>query len=340
MRIIRFLSSSLLLIIFLIVVAILLGRELLLIIASSELKRAANSLLNYNHLNNCYDGFSRSPAAWGQLRFVDDREYVLETVCSDFPKKPILIESQTLPVLVKKVAGGSGFIFDLREKKASQIVLNALGKELTIFKEINELDTGKAPTSIDYYPGPASECEGFNYQCCQNDIEQGVGVRQELAIDCARTCYSSCRPRPLVLAFNAMPSDSSNKRTVHIKSGQAVSYAFVVGDGKQELFGKQIMVNDEDDSFLQWKSRLELLIDLMSNIENKPAEAVQLPITSTIFFGDEQSYTTQSLQGVTEHVYACSEAVCYYEAWIEAQDARLSKSVDYELSRLKIIVSN
>ena len=32
--------------------------------------------------------------------------------------------------------------------------------------------------------------------------------------------------------------------------------------------------------------------------------------------------------------------VCYYEAWIEAQDARLTKSVVYELSRLNIIVSN
>ena len=340
MRIIRFLSSSLLLIVFLLVVGILLSRELLLVIASSDLKRAANFLLNQNHLNNCYDGFSRSPAAWGQLRFVNDREYILETVCSDFPKRPIIIESRTLPVLVKKVAGGSGFIFDLREKKASQIILNALGKELTIFKEINELASGKAPTSIDYYPGPASECEGFNYQCCQNDIEQGVGTRQELATDCAKTCFSSCRPRPLVIAFNAMPASSSSKRTVYVKSGQAVSFAFVVGDGKQELFGNQIMVDDDDQSIFQWKSRLELLVDLISNIENRPVEAVQLPITSTIFFGDEQSYTTQSLQGVTEHVYTCNEAVCYYEAWIEAQDARLTKSVDYELSRLKIIVSN
>ena len=32
-------------------------------------------------------------------------------------------------------------------------------------------------------------CEGFNYQCCQNDIEQGVGTRQELATDCAKTCF-------------------------------------------------------------------------------------------------------------------------------------------------------
>lgn len=341
MRIIRFIFSSLVFIVFLLVVGIFLGRELLMLLATNDLQRAANLLMNnQNHLSNCYDGFSRSPSAWGQLRFINEREYQLETVCSDFAKRPILIETKTLPIFVKKVDGGSGFVFDLQNKRASQIVLNALGKETTVFKEINELTVGKAPTMIDYTSGPASECAGFNYQCCQNDTEQGIGKKQDSATDCPKTCYQGCQPRPIVLAFNAMPSNANDKRMVSIASGQTVAFAYVVGDGKQQLFSNQTVLDEQDNSFLHWKSHLQVFVDLLSNIEKKSAETVQLPISSTIFFGDGQSFSTQDLQGVVDHVYTCGEGVCYFEAWIEAKDARLTPSVDYELSRLKIIVSN
>jgi len=340
MRIIRFFSSTLLFIVFLILVGIFFGREILLIMTTSDLKRDANFLSNHSHLVNCYDSFSRSPSAWGQLRFVDERNYVLETVCSDFSNKPILIESKTLPVFVKKIDGASGFIFNRERGDSSHITLNSLGKELKIFKEIDQLASGEPPRLTDYIAGPASECQGFNYQCCRSDIEQGVGKRQELATDCPKSCYQSCRPRPLIVSFNAMPSNLDDNRIISSKSGQSVTFAFVVSDGKQELFSDQIIVNKQDDSFLRWKSRLQVLIDLVSNFEDDPVQKVQLPITSTVFFGDGQNFTTQSLQGVSDHVYTCNESVCYYEAWIEAQDAGLTTSADYELSRLKIIVSN
>ena len=341
MRIIRFFSSTLIFIIFLLLIGIFFGREVLLIMATSDLKRAANSLLSKSHLVNCYDGFSRSPSAWGQLRFIDEKNYVLETVCSDFPKRPILIESKSLPVFVKKVDGASGFIFNLQKPHASQISLNSLGKEQTIYKEINELVSGEAPALIDYTAGPASECQAFNYQCCQEDAELGIGKRQELASDCSKNCYQSCQPRPLVLSFNAMPASLENRRIVYTRPEQSVTFAFVVSDGKQELFAGQVMLdNKKDDSPLKWKSRLQTIIKLIDNIGGKSARQVQLPITSTIFFGDGQSFTTQNLQGVSDHVYTCAEAVCYFEAWIEAQDARLTTSADNEFSRLKIIVSN
>ena len=341
MRIIRFLSSSLIFIIFLLLIGIFFGREVLLIMATSDLKRAANALLSTSHLVNCYDGFSRSPSAWGQLRFIDDRNYVLETVCSDFPKRPILIESKSLPIFVRKVNGASGFVFNIQKPIASQITINSLGKEQSIYKEINDLESGQPPTAIDYVMGPASECQAFNFQCCQEDIELGVGTNQELATDCPKSCYQSCQPRPLVLSFNAMPASLENSRIINVRSGQTVTFAFVVSEGQQELFSGQVMIgNKKDDSPLQWKSRLQTLMQLISNIEDKSVKQVQLPITSTIFFGDGQSKSSQNLQGVIDHVYTCNEAVCYFEAWIEAQDARLTKSADNELNRLEIIVNN
>jgi len=339
MRIIRFFSSTLIFIVFILLIGIFVGRELLLIMATSDIKRAGNSLLSTSHLVNCYDGFSRSPHAWGQIRFVDDKNYVLETVCSDFPKKPILIETKTLPVFVKKIAGSSGFVFNTQKPVASQITINSLGKEQIIYKEINDLANGEPPALIDYIAGPASECQAFNYQCCQEDVELGVGSKQELATDCPKSCYQSCQPRPLVVSFNAMPSSLEDRRLIYVRPGQVVTFAFVVSEGKQELFSGQVMSNTKDDSLWQWKSRLQTLIELISNAEGESIKQVQLPITSTIFFGDGQSYSTQNLQGVTDHVYTCGEAVCYFEAWIEAQDARLTTSADNEFSRLKIIVS-
>jgi hypothetical protein len=340
MRIIRFFSSTLIFIVFLLLIGIFFGREVLLIMATSDLKRAANSLLSTNHLLNCYDGFSRSPSAWGQLRFVDDKNYVLETVCSDFPKKPILIESKSLPVFVKKIAGASGFIFNLQKPNAGQITINSLGKEQTIYKEINELISGEAPNTIDYQAGPASECQAFNYQCCQEDVKLGVGKSQELATDCPKTCYRSCLPRPLVVSFNAIPASLEDNRIINIRSGQMVTFAYVVSDGKQELFSGQVMSNNQDSSVGQWQSRLQTMIDLINHVETKAAQEVLLPITSSIFFGDGQSYSTQNLQGVIDHLYYCNEASCFYEAWIEAQDARLTPSASHELSRIQVIVSN
>jgi hypothetical protein len=325
----------------LLLISIFFGREILLIMATADLKRAANFLLSTSHLVNCYDGFSRSPAAWGQLRFVDDQNYVLETVCSDFPKRPILIENRSLPIFVKKVEGASGFIFNTQKPVASEITINSLGKDQFIYKEINDLESGQAPTTLDYIAGPASQCQAFNFQCCQEDIELGIGSNQELATDCPKSCYSSCQPRPLVVSFNAMPASLENRRIISVRSGQPVTFAYVVSEGEQELFSGQVMVDGKkDDSPLQWKSRLKTLMQLISNIEDDSLKRVQLPITNTIFFGDGQTKTTQNLQGVVEHVYTCSEAVCYFEAWIEAQDARLTKSADNELNRLKIIVSN
>jgi len=144
-----------------------------------------------------------------------------------------------------------------------------------------------------------------------------------------------------VVSFNAMPASLENRRIIGVRSGQTVTFAYVVSEGNQELFSGQVMVGDtKDSSFLQWKSRWQTLVQLINNLEDNPVKQVQLPITSTIFFGDGQSQTSQSLQGVIDHVYTCSEAVCYFNAWIEAQDARLTKSADNELTRLQIIVSN
>jgi hypothetical protein len=341
MRIIRFFSSTLIFIVFLLVIGIFLGRELLLIVATNDLKRSANRLLSINHTFNCREGFARSRSAWGQIRFIDDTNYVLETVCSEYQRDPIELESKTLPFSVRKIAGSSGFVFNLAEKKSSKITLHCLGKETVLFKEINELGVGEAPQSINYIAGPPTECAGFNYQCCLEDIEKGIGQVQQLATDCPRNCYASCQSRPFVVTFNGMPASLAGSRTISVTSGQEVTFAFVLSEGKKELFEGQLLVDGhKDESFLQWKSRLKIVTDFLLNQQSKSISTVQLPITSTIYFGDGQSYTTQDLQGVINHVYTCNEAVCNYEAWIEARDANLTASADHSATRLNIIVSN
>ncbi len=338
MRIIRIFFSTLALISLFLLLAIFLGREILLIMAVSDLKRASVFLREERHLANCQDGFAISSTAWGQMRFENEHDYHLESVCSSFASKPIFLEERQLPIFVKKVAGASGFIFD-HEKNPSQITLSSFGKEITVYSEDNQLESGQAP-ELSYIVGPVSSCQSFNYRCCQEEVEKGVGEVQSLASDCPKACFKSCLARPLVLSFNAMGSNLANDGVLYTNSGRKNTFTFVVSDGKQELFSDQVLTKQKPSGIAGLQDRLENLIAVFSKLDNSSIQQAKMPITTTIFFGDGQNYSTQDLQGAVDHIYTCSETVCYFDAWIEAQDARLTPSLLTELNRLTVIVNN
>lgn len=338
MRIIRIFFSTFIFLLLFILMGIFLGREILLTMAVSDLKRASVFLREERHLANCQDGFSISPDAWGQLRFENERDYHLETVCSSFSTKPVFLEERQLPVFVKKSAGASGFIFN-QEKNPSQITLTSFGKEITVYSENNQLYSGKVP-ELSYTIGPASSCQAFNYYCCREEVEKGTGELQSLATDCPKSCFKSCLPRPLVLSFNAAGLSLANNRMLVTNSGRKNTFTFVVSDGKQELFSNQVMSNSNLSGLAALKARVQNFIGIFSKLDSGQIQQARMPITTTIFFGDGQSYTTQDLQGAVDHIYTCNEQVCYFDAWIEASDARLTPSLLTELNRLTVIIND
>jgi hypothetical protein len=338
MRIIRILFSTLLFILFLLFIGIFLGREILLTMAIKDLQRAAAFLEKTPHLHSCQDGFSISTEAWGQIRFENERDYYLESVCNSFASKPILLEERQLPMFVKKSAGTSGFVFD-QQKNPSQITLTIFGKEIAVYSEDNQLFSGQAP-QLSYATGPVSSCQAFNYRCCQEEVEKGVGEVQALASDCPKSCFKSCAPRPLIVSFNATSPNLADSSNIVINSGQAINFSFVVSDGRQELFSDQVLDNQEKTGLAALSNRLHNVVTIFDKLNNDKDQKLLQPITTTIFFGDGQNFSTQHLQGLVEHVYTCNNKVCVFEAWLEAKDARSTPSLLTELGRLTITVNN
>ena len=330
MRILKIFFSSLLIIGLLLVIAVFFGRGLLLSIASQQLQQAQEQLSKHAHLTACREQFTSSDQAWGQLRFTDARHYQLETVCSDFVKKPIVLDQRSLPLLVRKSAGASGFTFD-EEQNPSQITLSCLGKKIVVFSEENQLDTAQEAPNLSYVAGPPASCQAFSYQCCREEVQQGVGTVQSLAEDCPRSCYASCQGRPLIVSFVGRPITHANSQQVEVQAGLPASFAFVVSDGQQELFADQLVAKSPAGS--QW---WQAILTALGQAE--PAAVAQAPIITTIDFGDGQDYQTEDLQDTIEHVYTCKTDTCYFTAQISALDQLGSQAVSNESSQITVKV--
>lgn len=333
MRVIKIFVLSLLAIILLAVAFILVGREIFLLRASSDLKQASNYLPKNALLSDCQDGFAISKNVWSQIRFISDSEYNLEVVCSDFVQKPILKEAKKLPIFVKKVAGSSGFEFSDKQK-TQFITLESFGRQIHLYLETNQLKTSYlTPPDLDYEAGPASSCSAFNYQCCQSDVQAGLGDSISTATDCPKSCYETCQSRPLILSLNALPVMDENK-LVTLRSGQAVTFSYVVSDGRQEIFSDQVMDGSLED---ENKKPLGQILELL-DVNNQADGAAKLPISINLDFGDGQGANSQKLKDKLEHIYTCSTATCYYEVKLTASDSLGVLAVSNESSSLMVKV--
>ncbi len=174
-----------------------------------------------------------------QLRFTSANEYVLEVLCSQFSIDPILLGMETLPVFVKKAAGNSGIIWgDAR----SGIVLEVFNRKKIIGVEDRNVTTFSAQSELGI--GPVASCAGYGFSCCKYESEQGLGTSFSGAVDCPKTCFSSCVSRPVVLAFNTQPFLDLKKRSVTIASGESVTFSFVIDSGTGGLIAVKLDYGD------------------------------------------------------------------------------------------------
>lgn len=255
MRILRFLLSSFVFFAIFAVVGGLVVREALLFAGTSMVRSSLTVLHkisrdNLQFARQCRERggiTSDVPTIGGiQLRFITGNRYVVEVVCSQFSSDPILVEQYTLPPFVKKTAGTSGIIWS---KERSAVELEVFGRRRVIGIENEEI---KAFTggSVTLGRSPVSTCEGFGYACCQAETHSGTGQPYANVLDCPRSCYAQCIPRPLILSLNTDPFVDESTRTTTTLRGEAVTFAYVVsydqkedvmvtidfGDGQQESF--------------------------------------------------------------------------------------------------------
>lgn len=331
MRILRFFLFSFLGIVVLTALAFFFGREILLLWGSSMLQADYNSLQKKGFGQECMQKFAYNQEYWTQLRFTSNKEYNLEVVCADFLASPIVLESRKLPPLLFKQSFGSGFILDDRELP-SFVELNSLGRKIFIYKDGQKIHANYLfKPDLDYMNGPLSSCQAHNYQCCSLDVQSGLGEQNTEVNDCPKSCYQSCLLRPVILSFNSRPALDLETRMVELRDGEALTLSYVLGDGKNDAFGNQLL----KDQAVPLLEKIQTLLSKKSDENQSKSEYTVV----TIDLGDGEIWQSIKPQDDHEHIYNCQNRTCYFQVKLSAQDQQGVLSVDNELSKMVVKVS-
>lgn len=332
MRIIKFFITAFLITAFFGGLAFLVLREAVLVAGASMLSADYKSLQAKNYGQECVQQFAYSQDYLTQLRFISTKEYQVEVVCADFTSTPIVLASKKLPVLLFKTSAGSGFIIDERETP-SMVELSALGRKIFVYTEEGQIHSNYLRAAdIDYELGPVSSCQAHDYQCCNLDVQSGVGEQFTRVNDCPKSCYSSCLLRPVVLSFNTRPALDSETRIVEARMGELITFSYVIGDGQTDFFAGQIDQN-ADLNFL------DKLQALLAGVDNQDAASqISLPVQVTLDFGDGQVWQNEGLQGSVDHQYTCENRVCFFQVKLSVSDSKGVLSVENELAKMRVRV--
>lgn len=212
------------------------GREVLVFAARFSLQREINTLRSYKanpgqYSSRCANTFatfgSSEPLSGFQVRFLDEKHYQIEVVCSSDTTQPVMIKEKSLPFYAKKLPGSSGVFLGVGAYAPSSFDVSVYGRKTTVALSPGE---GELINTAAVYP--ASVCTGWGYFCCdpETEVNSGQGLPGSSAFDCPGSCSSVCLKRPLVYAFNADPSYNAVTRSVSILPGTAVQFAYVIGD--------------------------------------------------------------------------------------------------------------
>lgn len=331
MRILRFFLFSFLGILVLGGLAFFFGREILLLWGSNMLQADYNSLQKKGYGQECVEKFAYNQEYWTQLRFTSNKEYNLEVVCADFLASPIVLESRKLPPLLFKTSFGSGFILDERELP-SFVELNALGRKISIYKDGQKIHANYLfKPDLDYTNGPLSSCQAHNYQCCSLDVQSGLGEQNIEVNDCPKSCYQSCLLRPVILSFNSRPALDLETRIVELRDGEALTLSYVLGDGKNDAFGNQLL----KDQAVPLLEKIQTLLSGQDKTNQNDSEYTVV----TIDLGDGEIWQSIKPQDDHEHTYNCQNKTCYFQVKLSAKDQQGVLSVDNELSKMVVKVT-
>lgn len=315
----RFLSTLFSFLIFIAILAVgvfFLSRELLLWWGVNSFKSSIRAVdREANNASYAAECMQRNPDSGVpdvtvQLRFTSGTEYVIEAVCSQFSRDPVLISKNHLPPFITKVPGSSGIVWGMARsavelqvfdelvtevQKTIKMNVAFLEKSRVVGVENNALVVLAADEDLGY--GPVTSCEGYGFQCCRAETHIGVGERITGLDECSDSCYSSCSSRPVVLSFGTIPLFDPKTRQVTVPSGAAIDFSYVA--------------DSPGANFIQAK----------------------------IDFGDGTNPgKLEGSSNKTTHVYTCPSGSCTYVARLTLQDSWRVESFDSPISALNIVV--
>lgn len=270
-----------------------------------------------------------------QLRFISDREYVIESVCQVSEDIRNVISRKTLPPMVRRGKGQSGFI---QGQYLHGLELSIFGRTGIVYEDeetIVSLSKIDVDLSVVLNEGPATVCSGYGYTCCESTYQSGQDFQQTDALDCPRSCYSSCSEKPVVLTFNSEPAVSSESRVVFLNSGDFMEFIYTVSDVKGDVFAQDTIFG-ESEMELRWDDKLIRILNKYAerNLEEDKVSKV------TINFGDGMTEELLELNGRVQHTYFCTgRSRCIYNVILQAETKYGVKSSLEGLSRIQVQVS-
>lgn len=309
MRILKAFFTSLLILIIVGGGSYLVFREAILFLTTNKVKQALVQVREFDRrqayatecLSKGADRDQTGRVHFTQLRFTDESSYVVEVVCNRMAHDPIEIYSESFPPFAQRQLGKSGWRW-ADEAGINFIVLDRVGS-VTIVDE--EIVTSRTAAVLDGSLGPSSACVSYGYQCCDVNMQMGVGELVSSALDCPQGCYPACEDRPLILSFNTQPYYNKITRTLKVDRQQPVIFSFVVSPNQEVVFAD---FEDSDDPVQQVISAIEVIFSRQEDEEE---------LEVTVDFGDGQSESFMGMRGQVEHQYNCPGGGCAYDAMIK-----------------------
>lgn len=169
-----------------------------------------------------------STIAGFQLRFLDNRSYVIEVICTLIEDTPLRVTEGRLPMYVEKIPGDSGFYTAAREPSVSRVGIKLLHVKRYITVQDGRVTRSSTAQTATHQP--ATICKGYGYRCCDVASLSGTGeARTEGVLDCPGSCYASCEEVPYFASFTVDPFPQEG-RTVRLQSEQEqVVFSYTVG---------------------------------------------------------------------------------------------------------------
>jgi hypothetical protein len=306
MRIYALVFGGLIVVAFLGFLALFLGEKAVLAVAAYQLRDDVAEFWSKSRggsLNACMgeDEFSYGDLLGWQLRFVEDKSYVVEPVCSGGLGAP-LGEPKTLFGGVRRLWGSGIFLAGMNSEESSgdawvhlrlgesRVVVGLLDRQPAIDWEVENYDIGGV--------SPArGMCTNWGFSCCAEERQEGEGY-QVWTMDCPERCFQQCKQLPVVTFFNTVPMLDPKTRTVVINEMPAtVEFGFSV----------------ENDVGLS-----AVVIDFGDGTKSQPL-GLQTPSLT--------------------HTYACERSQCVFTARLAAAEGQAVPLIESSLNAVTVIVS-
>ncbi len=267
-----------------------------------------------------------------QVRFINSYKLNQEIVCCSDEESTKVIESLTLPPLVKKYSKNAGVLIDYTNQG---VILETLGEYgVVTFDEehVAKFFKIKDPTDPKYQfaIGPISKCSVYGFYCCKDN---GTGERLDEALDCKDSCFESCKDKPKLMSFSTLPLMDTTIRKVSITVEEPVEFIYKIEPSsvmKAELENKRNM--NLFFKFVNYEYELYQNLVLHRPIEKPKYETVKVNID----FGDGQKTSIYGIGGSVVHRYTCNTSLCQFEARISSNDV----VIDDSLAKITVDVSN